>query len=324
LIAEFLLSMASPAAAGGRLSILIFHRVLARPDPLFPEIPDAAAFDALMSHVRRRFNVVRLADGVARLADGTLPARALAVTFDDGYADNRSIAAPILRRHGVPATVFVATAFLDGGCMWNDRVIEACRLTVLADLDLDAWGLGRHSMPDIRARREIIDRLLQRLKYEPLDRRESISRAIAEAAGVAVPSDLMLSCNELRDLPGNGIDIGAHTRAHPILAESSDADAWEEIDGGRRDLARILGTPPALFAYPNGAPETDYGTRHVRMVREAGFAAAVSTAPGAATATSDRFQLPRFTPWRRAPTAFDAMMWRNLRQGDERRCATEA
>ena len=71
---------------------------LARPDPLFPEIPDAAAFDALMSHVHRRFNVVRLADGVARLADGTLPARALAVTFDDGYADNRSIAAPILRR----------------------------------------------------------------------------------------------------------------------------------------------------------------------------------------------------------------------------------
>jgi peptidoglycan/xylan/chitin deacetylase (PgdA/CDA1 family) len=320
MIADWLLSLASRSAAGARLSILIFHRVLDRPDPLFPETPDATAFDALMAHVRRRFNVVSLADGVSRLADGTLPARAMAVTFDDGYADNLAIAAPILRRHGVPATIFVATAFLDGGCMWNDRVIEACRRTDRETLDLEAIGLGRHALADAPARRRAIDQLLARLKYEPLDRREALSNAVARSAGVTMPTDLMLTTAALREFAANGIDIGAHTRRHPILVECDDAEAWSEIDGSRRDLAQMLGAPPALFAYPNGAPSTDYDARHVRMAREAGFAAAVSTAPGAATSRSDRFQLPRFTPWRRAPAAFDAMMWRNLRQGPERRC----
>jgi peptidoglycan/xylan/chitin deacetylase (PgdA/CDA1 family) len=324
MIADWLLSSASPGAAEGRLSILIFHRVLERADPLFPETPDASAFDALMSHVRRRFNVVSLADGVAHLADGTLPARALCVTFDDGYADNLAIAAPILRRHRMPATVFVATAFLDGGCMWNDRIIEACRRTERETIDLDAFGLGRVALVDVPTRRRAIDRLLGRLKYEPLDRRETLASAVVAASGVTLPSDLMLTTAALREFAAYDIDIGAHTQRHPILVESDDAEAWAEIDGSRRALAQVLGAPPALFAYPNGAPRTDYDARHVRMVREAGFSAAVSTAPGAATSRSDHFQLPRFTPWRRAPVAFDAMMWRNLRQGPERRCDVPA
>jgi peptidoglycan/xylan/chitin deacetylase (PgdA/CDA1 family) len=224
----------------------------------------------------------------------------------------------------VPATIFVATSFLDGGCMWNDRVIEACRRTRRDSLDLAAIGLGHFAIPDAPARRRAIDQLLGRIKYEPLDRREALASAVATAAGVAPPTDLMLTTAALRELLPFGVDIGAHTRHHPILAESDDAGAWAEIDGSRHDLARILGTAPTLFAYPNGNPRTDYDARHVRMVREAGFTAAVSTAPGAATPRSDRFQLPRFTPWRRASAAFDAMMWRNLRQGPERRCEVPA
>ena len=117
----------SPGQRNGRLSILIFHRVLAQVDPLFPEEVDAARFDVICGWLRRWFNVLPLDAAVRRLRDGSLPRRAAAITFDDGYADNHDIALPILKKHGLPSTFFIATGFLDGGCMWNDTVIEAIR-----------------------------------------------------------------------------------------------------------------------------------------------------------------------------------------------------
>ncbi len=134
----------APSGARSRLTILIFHRVLARPDPLFPDEVDAAAFEARMRWVKDWFNVLPLGDAVQRLRDGRLPERPLAITFDDGYADNAKIAAPILLRLGLPATFFIATGFLDGGCMWNDTVIEAVRAAKGPVLDLAPLGLGAH------------------------------------------------------------------------------------------------------------------------------------------------------------------------------------
>ena len=131
-------------ASRGKLSILIFHRVLSKADPLLPSEPSAAQFDALLRHIKTRFAVLPLSDAVRRLYDGTLPAGALAITFDDGYADNLAVAAPILQRYGIPATVFISTGYLDGRCMWNDLVIEAFRSSKQAELDLTTLSLGKH------------------------------------------------------------------------------------------------------------------------------------------------------------------------------------
>ena len=121
----------SPGGAQARLSILIFHRVLPGPDPLQPDVPEAQRFEQILRWVARWFQVLPLDEAVARLAARTLPARAVAITFDDGYADNATVALPVLKRVGFPATFFIATSFLDGGRMWNDTVIEsvARRLT---------------------------------------------------------------------------------------------------------------------------------------------------------------------------------------------------
>ena len=69
-----------------------------------------------------------------------------------------------------------------------------------------------------------------------------------------------------------------------------------------------------LFAYPNGKPDTDFAARHAQMVREAGYAAAVTTAPGAAGRGADMMQLPRFTPWDRGALRFSLRMVANARQ----------
>ena len=300
-------------ASRGRLSILIFHRVLSARDALLPSEPTADDFDVLLSHLKARFTVLPLHDAVERLYGGTLPRAALAITFDDGYADNLSVAAPLLRKHGLPATLFVATGYLDGGIMWNDRVIAAFRSTSRRELNLAALGLGRFSTATIDDRRDGMEQLLRALKYRPSAERERLACAVADAAGIETPSDLMLTRDGVRALARYGVDVGAHTLTHPILARIDPAGAWREISEGKRELEAIVGRSVSLFAYPNGRPGDDYAPEHVRMVREAGFTGAVSTAWGAADRSSDRLQLPRFTPWTRQPLRFDLLMLRNLR-----------
>jgi len=300
-------------ASVGRLSILIFHRVLRDADPLLPGEPTAADFDALLAHLKARFSVLPLADAVDKLCRGALPRAALAITFDDGYADNLSVAAPLLVKHAVPATLFIATGYLDGGVMWNDRVIAAFRSTSRSQIDLGSNGLATYSTTTIAERRVGMEAVLRQLKYQPSAERERVARAVLGAAGVDAPANLMLTSDGVRSLANYGIEVGAHTITHPILARTSADDAWREIEEGKRALESVAGRPVTLFAYPNGRPGDDYGREHVRMVREAGFTAAVSTAWGAAHRASDRMQLPRFTPWNRTPLRFDLLMLRNLR-----------
>jgi peptidoglycan/xylan/chitin deacetylase (PgdA/CDA1 family) len=301
-------------ASRGRLSVLIFHRVLVERDPLLPGEPTADEFDALLGHLKERFSILPLSEAVSRLYAGTLPRAALAITFDDGYADNASVAAPLLRKHRLPATIFVATGYLDGGVMWNDVVIGSFRSTTRRELDLGSLGLGSYRLESLDERRDAIERVLSQLKYRPAAERERQARTVAELAGTGIPRDLMLTTDALKSLGDSGIDIGAHTVTHPILARSASDDAWHEIVESKRSLESLLGHWVALFAYPNGRPSDDYGDEHVRMAKEAGFKAAVSTAWGAASPASDPFQLPRFTPWTQTPVKFDLLMLRNLRE----------
>lgn len=307
-----LLSALAPGGPRAKLSILIFHRVLPRPDPLFEDIPDAAVFERTMRWIREWFRVVPLAEAAARLRSGELPPRAMSITFDDGYADNEEVAAPILRRLGLHATFFVATGFLDGGNMWNDRVIEAVRACNAQSLDLGFLALGIVSLDSIAARRATIDRVLARIKHEePAQRQASVER-IEEACGTALRAPLMMRAEQVARLAASGMDIGAHTITHPILTRLSLARAREEIDGSKAALESIVGRRIALFAYPNGVPRRDYGPEHVGVVRAAGFDAAVSTAWGVARPDADLFQLPRFTPWDRARARFALQLLQNL------------
>ena len=312
-----LLAWRAPAGAQARLSILIFHRVLPAPDPLFPGEVDAARFGRICAWVARWFNVLPLDAAVQRLRRGDLPARALAITFDDGYEDNHSQALPILQRHGLPATFFVATGFLDGGRMWNDTVIEAVRRTRQTVLDLDGLpggDFGAHTLSDAASRRSAIGKLLPALKYLDPARRQAAVDALAARAQVSLPGDLMMSSQQVRSLHRAGMQIGAHTVTHPILARVDDTTAHGEITQSKAALERLLGDEVKLFAYPNGKPGADYGPSAVDLARRAGFAAAVSTRPGSADADSDAFQLPRFTPWRQTRLGFGAELYRNLKR----------
>ena len=288
----------SPGGSSAKLDIFIFHRVYCSLDPMAPGEPDVTRFERLVRFLSRAFTLLPLEEAASRLASGTLPAAAACITFDDGYADNLILAAPILARFDAPATIFIATGYLDGGRMWNDTVIESIRKTSVETLDLADLGLPVVPLTTLEQKRGAIATLLPLIKYRPVDERIALAEGIARRARVTPPSDLMLTTPQLRKLGSTpNITIGAHTRRHPILACTPSGEAEVEIGGSRNDLEALLQRGVDLFAYPNGRPDKDYRAEHVEMVRRAGFRNAVSTAQGVATAPADPLQLPRFTPW---------------------------
>ncbi|SEK28528.1 polysaccharide deacetylase family protein [Nitrosovibrio tenuis] len=307
-----LLSLLSPGGRDSRLSILIYHRVLPHPDTLFPDESDAVNFDQQMKQLVACFNVIPLIDAVQGLNRGKLPSRAACITFDDGYADNAEIALPILQKHGLHATFFVASSFLDGGRMWNDTVIELVRRAPGPELDLSSVGLGQFQIGSIPQRRQAIHYLLGELKYMGLESRKAKVEAMCTLVPVLPPRNLMMTSDQVRVLHRAGMEIGGHTANHPILSGMENNTARAEIAQGKEMLEGITRAPVRLFAYPNGKPGRDYLSDHVRILKGLGFDGAVSTAYGVAKKDCDVFQLPRFTPWGRGLARFTLQMARNM------------
>lgn len=295
------------------LTTLIFHRVLPAPDPLRTDEPDSVRFEQLMCFMAANFAVLPLPEAVDRLQGGTLPRRACCITFDDGYADNLTITLPILEKYQLPATVFVATGYLDGGRMFNDAVIDAIALSQKDQLDLHELNLGLYPLGSNEEKLAAVSSILNRIKFSPPELRNRQVAAILEAAACGpLPTDIMLTSKQVKELADRGVEIGGHTQAHTILTTLDDEHALEEIANGKRQLELITGEPVTSFAYPNGKPGRDYAEHHVPLVKAAGFARAVSTTFGVGTRHTDVFQLPRFTPWGVSSVAWSMQLLRNI------------
>jgi peptidoglycan/xylan/chitin deacetylase (PgdA/CDA1 family) len=297
-----------------RLSILIFHRVLAKNDPLRPDEIDEVAFDKLMGFISESFNVLPLVEANKRLELGRLPSRSVCITFDDGYADNYYVALPILMRWKLPATFFIASGYLDGGCMWNDAVIELLRVVPFKRLNLKNIGLSDYSLTSLTERLVAAHKLINTLKYHPQAKKEEIIRRMMDVVKAVLPNELMMTSSQVRELHSAGMDIGGHTTNHPILSQEYDDVARREIFGGKEELESIINGKIRVFAYPNGIPGRDYKLEHVKMCKGAGFEGAVTTSWGVATLGNDPFQLPRFTPWDRDIRRFGVRFLLNYRR----------
>lgn len=303
-----LLKIAGSVLSRGKLSILIYHQVVAEFDPMRPNEPTAEVFDWQMALLARYFTPLSLTEAVQRLAAGTLPANAVCVTFDDGYLNNLTVAAPILARYNIPATVYVATAFRSGDNMWNDRIQDLCAdpnrfklKTSDADIVLGDWP-GR-----IAAAQQ----LLKQLKYLPVTERLQAVDALYQLNQASEYAPRMMNDAQLQQLAALGVTIGAHTHNHPIL-KSLDAKAQQaEIEQSKSLLEQILQKPVEHFAYPNGVEGRDFDDIAVQWVAAAGFSSAVMTNWGYSTAATSPLRLKRFTPWDQHPLKFHLRLVKN-------------
>jgi peptidoglycan/xylan/chitin deacetylase (PgdA/CDA1 family) len=290
--------------ASTKLLILSYHRVLVHEDPFHPSEPTVDVFRWQMKMLARHFNVISLSHAVELSNVGRLPKRAVAITFDDGYRNNFECALPVLKEFNLPATIFVATAYLNDGCMWNDRVIEAIRNHGAESIDLEFLGLPHVQLKTTSERIDLIHKILFKLKHLEYSEREKMVTRLVDSVDGKVPTGLMMTESQVAALAKSDIVVGAHTVNHPILACISDDEAEKEIRESKSVLERITGLPVTLFAYPNGRPGQDYSPTHIRMLESAGFDAAVTTVNACADRSRNLFELPRISPYWKSPVKF--------------------
>ncbi len=296
-----LLRPLSVAAAYGRrrpvFQVLTYHRVNDENDPFFPSVP-TAVFEQQMAYLARACRVTTVEDLVEQGRRGRLPRNAVAVTFDDGYRDTFTHAAPVLARHGLRATVFLATGFIGTGAVpWFDRLAMAFKTTAVAAV-ATPWG-SRVPLTGEAARLWALDQTVRYLKALPDDERRVGLGRLLDALAVTDgrwSKDWMLDWDAVQALTGLGFSIGAHTVSHPILSKLDLERARTEIVDSRRAIESACGLVPRAFAYPNGRPE-DYTAAVQRLVREAGFSCAVTTRFGVNTCDTPPYELRRGRPW---------------------------
>ncbi len=301
------------------LSILVYHRVLSEPDPFREGVPSVDEFDCQMRLISRYFTPLALDDAVDAMANNTLPRNAVCVTFDDGYRDNLTLALPILKKYHVPATVFVATGFLDSGRMWNDTVIEALRTYEGDTLTVPQLELFEAPTADVEQRCELAAQIITDIKHlDPRDRELRVKALECAVGEGRLPKTLMLDRQGVAELHSQGVEIGAHTVTHPILSTLALDQASQELDQSRRQLESITGAPVKFFAYPNGVPGKDFLEEHHLLVKSQEFKAAVTTEWGVSNFLTDPWLLRRFTPWDKSPLKFAMRMILNMGKGRSR------
>ena len=305
--------MRSLTRRSGSLTILFYHSVLAEADPSAPERFHAGMFGRHLDILARFYRVLPLPEALRQLESWSLPARSVCITFDDGYADNCTVALPMLLERGLHATFFVTTGVLNGGIMWND-IVRQCVLQAKSLESFRPFLADAESSTDMQTVVGVISAMERKLKYEEPEKRLRMVKEIAISLGTHIPDDVMMSSAQVRALADAGMEVGAHTVTHPILSRISQDHARREVCESKEFLEGIVGRSVDLFAYPNGVPGKDYLREHLEMVREAGFSAAVTTSPGTVERGIDLHQLPRFAPWSTSAGRFIWNCWQNSRK----------
>jgi peptidoglycan/xylan/chitin deacetylase (PgdA/CDA1 family) len=303
--------------------ILAYHRVtnLATDPQMLAVTP--ANFAEQLAILREHFNLITLREMTQRLATGQPIAGCVALTFDDGYADNLYEAKPLLERHLVPATVFIASNHIGASAeFWWDELERLLlqpgtlpsTLTLAIgnreyswQIDDDAdygpaafernrdWNVtqsknisGRHVI--YRALHGQLGLLSTRQREQALDS----LRRWANTSSTARATHRTVTATEVIALAaGDCVEIGAHTASHPVLSMLTEKEQEIEIRRSTHRLAEIIGKPIKSFAFPYGSL-TDYGGETVRLVKAMNFDCACSTFPDVVRQGCDRFQLPRF------------------------------
>jgi peptidoglycan/xylan/chitin deacetylase (PgdA/CDA1 family) len=297
--------------------ILMYHRVASGVADPWRLCVSAQNFAQHMEVLRRFYHPVRLDQLASRRA---VQNRMVAVTFDDGYADNLHAALPILKHNDIPATFFLTSGMLGAAreFWWDEleRLLLRPRslpraLQFTVDGATRAFEAGRAAEPFESSHRLIessqpweaasdtrlgfyytVWQWLGTLAEE--SRRTALTqiRNQLEEPEVTRESHRSLTPDEAIRLAGaSQVDIGAHSVTHAMLSsQSPDAQRWE-MRQSKQDLEALIGRPVVGFAYPHG----DYGPETVDLARESGFDFACTTEGGCVARNTRPLALPRLS-----------------------------
>lgn len=307
-----------------RALILVYHRVTRlRSDPQWLCV-EPQRFAEQLEILRQHYNPLHLSELHQRLRKGSVPRKAVVVTFDDGYADNLYQAKPLLERYDVPAACFVATGKLEerSEFWWDELESLLFETKILPDfLSLTvngktyswllseqepvtasqsdsaprSWRVWEECVPT--PRHKIYRELAPILRTLDAKTQDSVMQQLAGWAGVTRhvrETHRTLRTEEVIRLDEGGlVEVGAHTVTHPVLAVRCREAQQREVLLAKQQLENILYRPVTAFAYPFGGRD-DYTAETVEIVRQGGFACACSNFPGWVRQGTSLHEFPRY------------------------------
>jgi len=295
--------VAARASGATRPVILMYHRIAQETFDPWALAVAPAKFDEQLAWLAKHRTLLPLPE-FAKLHDrGELPDEAVAVTFDDGYACTARVAAPLLDRHGVPATIFLPAGLIGRTHrFWWDKLGEIVlnhpgtsihargrwfELGERQDRDAIWPGDNRKRTP----RQQSFYALWAELQPLPLHEIEQGLTELLTQYPAAIEDDRqrLMTTEELLSIRSDKIQFGSHALSHVSLSNLSAAEKSQEIRSGVAACEELTGSRPETFAYPFG----DFDRESERLVAEAGFTCACTVEPRAVAADDDLFALPR-------------------------------
>lgn len=273
---------------GRRFQVLNYHKVSPDPHPSFPPIMPRV-FEQQILFLKRHYQILDLEDLIQSSYDGTIPPKAVAITFDDGYRDNFEYAFPLLQKHNVTATIFLTTSALDNReKIWHDRIFDSFRFSRSSN---HKWVLH-----DVIARAKTLS------GSERIPFIEEIERDLDPE----IPDEFqnpMLSWSQVIEMHRAGIRFGSHTCTHPILSREDPVVVWDELVQSKGEIEEHLQARISLLAYPNGQ-SNDFTPEVQQAVEKAGYSAAFSTVLGSNRCVDNPYAMKRGQPWQTDASLF--------------------
>ncbi|MBI5788298.1 MAG: polysaccharide deacetylase family protein [Candidatus Schekmanbacteria bacterium] len=273
--------------------ILRYHRIFADDKESLHKIGISKQnFEKQLQYLKNNHKILTLEAAVEILKNQKeIPAKALVITFDDGYKDNWENAFPLLQKYALPATIYLTAGLIGtADLLYWDRLKQLILTSEKSQITL---GTNVYKLSTFEEKGESFYKILSELKKAD----DSLKNKLLGELAVKLPGekpihnkeDLLLSWEEVTKMQEAGISFGGHTVNHPLLTRVSLAEAKIEIRNSKNIIEEKLACPVTTFAYPGGAFNPDIR----RIVADCGYEAACSTVLGINYPNSDLFALKR-------------------------------
>jgi peptidoglycan/xylan/chitin deacetylase (PgdA/CDA1 family) len=268
-----------------RVGILMYHRFSKTNEPFKLS---QKVFESQVKFLKNNYNLISLkqySDFLNGVSD-SIPKNSMILTFDDGYKDNYEAAYPVLKKYSAPATIFLATDFVDKNAwLWANKLEHILKNSKISKFDISLRGNNFHFKLDtFEDWHQTQLKIYHFNRINPEKQKNEFLDNLAKLLKVKVPQETTsyfasLSWDQIREMNKNGIDFGSHTQSHCILSRIDKSDINNEVVKSKEIIESKIDKPVVSFCYPNGQLE-DINNDIVSLLKKSGYGCAVTTVAG--------------------------------------------
>lgn len=287
------------------LTVLTYHRVPRFPDLVDPLKVSRDVFERQMRFLKENYLLLSPSEAVRILKRrGNFPEKSCMITFDDGWKDNFTCGYPILKKHNIPALVFLSTDFIGTNRQfWHDKLSTLLnklprggerKLLDKIRVEYPAEIIGKiKAISEVQGhrRRELINSLIIDLKKFSVEQNEMLVVRLRSAFGVqpAAEDPVMLSWSDVEEMAKGGVVFGSHTKSHRLLDRLSIEDVERELTESKKCIEEKIKHGVDFLSYPNG----NYDGRIMSIAEKVGYMGAFTCVGGNNVSGTSPYELKR-------------------------------